>query len=899
MLASISKTITGTALMQLWEDGWFELDDPINDYLPFSVYNPNHPGQEITFRQLMTHTSSLRDNWSVMYYYEGDSPIPLGEYCEGYFTPGGEFYSASANFYTWAPGQSWSYCNNAIVLVGYLVEAITGIEFDRYCRDSIFTPLGLTHTSWFLEGMDTSNVAMPYSYDGGVYVPYGLFGYSDYPAGQLRTSALDLARHLMVYLNHGQWDSEQILDSATVMEILTPQVPEISSTMGLIWFRHYSQNRWHWRHGGGDFGVRTQASICPEGNYGVIVLTNGESSFGVDAIMAMLYEYAARDIILTGGEFSDETGGDGDGLPEAGETVELVCTFANFLTETISDIDVTLTIDDASLQIISNSAQLNDIDLNDSVTNADQPFIFEIPADYLSRICTFSLELVFDGGVRVDTLAMSSGIGKTSILLVDDDNNDNLEIYFGDSFDRALLPYDCRLSTPVPDLAGLVEYEVVIWMTGDCRPDPLNLDEISLLEDYMDSGGNLFLTGQGIAAQLDGSEDFFLNTYLRCEYLDSAMIPVLTAVPGSAIFDIADTIAIYGTGGAGNITRPDHIAAVNGGVEDFYYLGESQAGAISYSGLYKLVFFGFGFEAIVHNNSRWTDRDLILSDILDFFDYSEPATPMNLTVSPGEADHLIDHTPEISWSSAGAPLPQEMYHVQVSSDYDWTVAEMWDYGPVSGSDTSVVYAGAALNDGETYYFRVRIDDGTDWSNWYYGQMRMNSRPTVPSGLSPDNMEEISMTPPSLSHNNSEDNEGDNLTYSYELYDDSLMSSLVSQASENPEGSGGTTVWVAPAALPDGEDYFWRVRAGDGFEFGQWSELASFNIPLFYVCGDANHDESVDIGDAVYIINHVFNGGPPPEISGAGDANADGQCDVGDAVYLINHVFKGGPEPQCP
>jgi hypothetical protein len=63
-----------------------------------------------------------------------------------------------------------------------------------------------------------------------------------------------------------------------------------------------------------------------------------------------------------------------------------------------------------------------------------------------------------------------------------------------------------------------------------------------------------------------------------------------------------------------------------------------------------------------------------------------------------------------------------------------------------------------------------------------------------------------MTPPSLSHNNSIDNEGDHPTYSYELYDGSLMSSLVAQVSENPQGSGGTTIRVAPAALPDGEDY---------------------------------------------------------------------------------------------
>ncbi|MEE9444013.1 MAG: C1 family peptidase [candidate division Zixibacteria bacterium] len=69
----------------------------------------------------------------------------------------------------------------------------------------------------------------------------------------------------------------------------------------------------------------------------------------------------------------------------------------------------------------------------------------------------------------------------------------------------------------------------------------------------------------------------------------------------------------------------------------------------------------------------------------------------------------------------------------------------------------------------------------------------------------------------------------------------------------------------------------------------------------YVCGDANGDRDTNVGDAVYIINHVFKGGPPPEPLIAGDANCDGDCNVGDAVYLISHVFKGGPIPcfDCP
>ncbi len=64
VIASISKTITATAVMQLWEQGLFELDDDVNDYLPFNVRNPNHPDVPITFRMLLTHTSSI-NGWTI------------------------------------------------------------------------------------------------------------------------------------------------------------------------------------------------------------------------------------------------------------------------------------------------------------------------------------------------------------------------------------------------------------------------------------------------------------------------------------------------------------------------------------------------------------------------------------------------------------------------------------------------------------------------------------------------------------------------------------------------------------------------------------------------------------------------------------------------------------------
>jgi hypothetical protein len=65
-----------------------------------------------------------------------------------------------------------------------------------------------------------------------------------------------------------------------------------------------------------------------------------------------------------------------------------------------------------------------------------------------------------------------------------------------------------------------------------------------------------------------------------------------------------------------------------------------------------------------------------------------------------------------------------------------------------------------------------------------------------------------------------------------------------------------------------------------------------------LAGDANGDGTINIGDAVFIVNYVFRGGPAPDPIEAGDANCDAKINVGDAVYLVSYIFRGGPPPGC-
>ncbi len=91
-----------------------------------------------------------------------------------------------------------------------------------------------------------------------------------------------------------------------------------------------------------------------------------------------------------------------------------------------------------------------------------------------------------------------------------------------------------------------------------------------------------------------------------------------------------------------------------------------------------------------------------------------------------------------------------------------------------------------------------------------------------------------------------------------------------------------------------------LKSDAALQLGGWGidDLAIVGLSMF-VRGDANGDETVNIGDAVHVVNYVFKSGLPPSPIDAGDANCDHAVNIGDAIYVVNYVFKSGPAPSCP
>jgi CubicO group peptidase (beta-lactamase class C family) len=304
-IASISKTITGVAMMRAVQEGKLSLDEDINSYLPFKLANPHQPGEKITLRHLATHTSGITDRSSVYadtYYYGGRIPEPLGEFLKSYFVPGGVHYSKD-NFLNVKPGTHREYSNIAAGLAGYIVEVAVGKKLNAYTKERIFSPLRMDNTGWLLSEIDPAKHSKLYVAQNGLIIPIPLYEMTTYPDGSVRTSVSDLSKLFIALLDDGVYEGTRILDQRWTQEMLrfhytdankpgNVSLQEINS--GLFWATKLDVTRIG--HNGSDPGVRTEMLSNLAKDVGVILFMNtslsGEEMRPANDISRELWKHA-------------------------------------------------------------------------------------------------------------------------------------------------------------------------------------------------------------------------------------------------------------------------------------------------------------------------------------------------------------------------------------------------------------------------------------------------------------------------------------------------------------------------------------------------------------------------------------------------------------------------------
>ncbi len=279
LVASISKMFTATAIMQLYERGYFDLDDDVNNYLNFNLRNPKYPDKNITFRMLLAHQSSLATDLPTFFTILMPGELIITGYPDPFLkellVPSGIHYRPQV-WNSYPPGEDMYYANIGYAVLGYLVEILSGQTFEEYCRENIFEPLEMCDTSFQLANLNISNVAVPYEFIFREYYPYIHYNILDYPAGGLRTSVLDLSHFLIAHMNDGTYGNTRILNPESVEEMHAVQYQSDTYNFqyGLgfqIWETSTDTNI---GHSGGLYGVATKMKFRKSNNIGIIMFTN-------------------------------------------------------------------------------------------------------------------------------------------------------------------------------------------------------------------------------------------------------------------------------------------------------------------------------------------------------------------------------------------------------------------------------------------------------------------------------------------------------------------------------------------------------------------------------------------------------------------------------------------------
>ena len=239
-IASISKSFAALGLMKLYDKKLFKLDDDISTCLGYKIYNPNFPDDKITFRMLLSHTSTLNDGEGYDAFLGAtykETPIPS---INSVFLENGKYFTKDM-WLIQKPGTFFTYCNLNFGIIGTLIEKISKERFDVYMKKEILKPLKI-NTGYSIQDIaDVENVATLYRTENNAWKPskddyngvkpaptdftnfiIGNNGSYFGPQGGMRASAKDLAKFLKFLKSDGA-SNPKVISAKTLKLMKTAQ----------------------------------------------------------------------------------------------------------------------------------------------------------------------------------------------------------------------------------------------------------------------------------------------------------------------------------------------------------------------------------------------------------------------------------------------------------------------------------------------------------------------------------------------------------------------------------------------------------------------------------------------------------------------------------------------------
>lgn len=239
-IASMTKPITGAAILMLQDEGKLSVDDPVSKYVPElgKLKTPSGAPANLTLKHLMTHTSGLAEATAE----ESRVARTLSDLIPAYANKPMQF----------EPGSKWQYCQSGINTLGRIIEVVSGLPYEKFLDQRLFKPLGMKDTTFYVRNKQLARLVAPAKRetDGSlVETTIGLLqgkpatSTDRYPAanGGLFSTASDYARFARMILSGGTLDGKRYLKPESVKQMTTIQTEDLKTGFtpgngwGLTW----------------------------------------------------------------------------------------------------------------------------------------------------------------------------------------------------------------------------------------------------------------------------------------------------------------------------------------------------------------------------------------------------------------------------------------------------------------------------------------------------------------------------------------------------------------------------------------------------------------------------------------------------------------------------------------
>jgi CubicO group peptidase (beta-lactamase class C family) len=291
-IASISKSFTSTAIMQLVAKKQISLDQDVSELVGFKIRNPRFPNTVITLKMLLSHRSSINDS-------------------EGYFSLDAIDPATNPNFAkcynAYEPDKGYMYCNLNYNLAGSILEKITGIRFDNYIQQQILDPLGL-YGGYNVNALDTQLIAKIYEFNKqtqgftlspNAYAPrteevknytIGRTTPIFSPTGGMKISANDLAKYMIMHSQLGKYKGGRMIPKKLSKEMQAIISEEENYGMALETTTQLIPGKTMIGHTGVAYGLYSLMFFEPKEKIGFVVITNGCDPKTINGINGVLHQ---------------------------------------------------------------------------------------------------------------------------------------------------------------------------------------------------------------------------------------------------------------------------------------------------------------------------------------------------------------------------------------------------------------------------------------------------------------------------------------------------------------------------------------------------------------------------------------------------------------------------------